>query len=261
MDYNSFVPDSTIVVNQANYFMTVPGRSSWGPRVIPDFEIIYQVEGRGLYKEKGKATVEMNEDEILLIPPGTEHTFSCPEGTTNVISCIHFQPSANGGGDVSAATFNAAAAPEIHRLFRKCADFYDWETPCGKRLLGFIVAEIWVLISALESPHASPAPVKLTLAKDYARAHFREQISRRDIAGFLDVTPEYLNSLFRRHLKTTPLAYIQAFRMQEAKELLRTTPMSVSEIARATGFQDPLYFSRVFKKATGISPSAFGKSI
>lgn len=63
--------------------------------------------------------------------------------------------------------------------------------------------------------------------------------------------------LFKRHYGTSPMAYFSELRMQRAKEWLGETAMSIKEIAWKLGFEDQLYFSRIFKKVSGISPSIY----
>ena len=57
------------------------------------------------------------------------------------------------------------------------------------------------------------------------------------------------------------MKYLTELRIEKAKELIATNSMSLSNIAQMTGFNDPLYFSRVFKKTTGIPPKEFQQSL
>ena len=63
--------------------------------------------------------------------------------------------------------------------------------------------------------------------------------------------------LFKKHYGSSPMAYFIELRIQRAKELLDSTGMSVKEVAWALGFEDQLYFSRIFKKVSGTSPTAY----
>jgi two-component system, response regulator YesN len=86
-------------------------------------------------------------------------------------------------------------------------------------------------------------------------------ISRKGIAKFVGITPEHLNHLFRQYTASTPMEYLTAIRLQAAKELLLNADLNVSEVAYQTGYNDPLYFSRVFKQKLGISPLKFAKRL
>jgi transcriptional regulator GlxA family with amidase domain len=76
------------------------------------------------------------------------------------------------------------------------------------------------------------------------------------ISGF---SPSTLNRAFRRAVGLPPSAYHLRLRIRKAADMLRTTDMSVTEIAGRTGFDDANYFARVFRKTMGISPVFIAK--
>lgn len=77
------------------------------------------------------------------------------------------------------------------------------------------------------------------------------------VAGELNLSPRYLSDLLKQETGKTAMELIHLFLISEAKNLLIGTSYSVSEIAYKLGFENPPYFSRLFKKETGISPSEF----
>lgn len=77
------------------------------------------------------------------------------------------------------------------------------------------------------------------------------------IAGKLNLSPRYLSDLLKQETGKTAIELIHLFLISEAKNLLTGTNYSVSEIAYKLGFENPPYFSRLFKKETGMSPSQF----
>ena len=68
------------------------------------------------------------------------------------------------------------------------------------------------------------------------------------------VSSQHLIRLFRKHLNSTPVGYINRTKVLHAIDLLRNTKLSVKEIAYELGFEDPNYFSRLFKREEGMSP-------
>jgi len=83
-----------------------------------------------------------------------------------------------------------------------------------------------------------------------------EDASMAEIYGRVDMSAAHLETLFRAAYGATPAAYRRNLRLRRARELLVTSQKNVGEVARATGFSDPLYFSRVFRRAFGATPSS-----
>jgi len=95
------------------------------------------------------------------------------------------------------------------------------------------------------------------LLADLAHEPRRTAFSIQAGLGTLGCSYGHLARLFRRTYGVTPLAYVNAQRIQRARRLLRDTALSVSEIAHRTGFDEISGFSRLFRKQTGMSPREF----
>lgn len=91
-------------------------------------------------------------------------------------------------------------------------------------------------------------------AKRYIDENYRENIDRNDVAAVTFVTPNYLSKLFKNNMNMNLREYINQLRVEEAKRLLLSTSMSVSEIASNVGYYNISYFSTVFHKLVGVSP-------
>lgn len=91
-------------------------------------------------------------------------------------------------------------------------------------------------------------------ADAYIREHFRENINREDVAAVACITPNYLSKQFRNKKGMNLREYINKIRIDEAKRLLLSTNLPVSEIAGMAGYDNISYFSTVFRKHTGMSP-------
>jgi signal transduction histidine kinase/AraC-like DNA-binding protein/ABC-type sugar transport system substrate-binding protein len=94
-------------------------------------------------------------------------------------------------------------------------------------------------------------------AMAYIHEHYADPISRTDLAQHVALSEDYLTACFRKELGVTPITYINRFRVHQAQQLLLHTGKSVTEIARDVGFSDSGYFSRVFRREVGLSPTGY----
>jgi AraC-type DNA-binding domain-containing proteins len=86
-------------------------------------------------------------------------------------------------------------------------------------------------------------------------------VSISEYAERLNITPPYLHKIIKRFTGKTPLTWINEAIVLEAKKLLCHTAMTINEIAAKVGINDPSYFSRLFKKQTGLAPVVFRERI
>lgn len=91
----------------------------------------------------------------------------------------------------------------------------------------------------------------------YLNANYPKEISGKTIEREFSCNFDYLNRVFKKTIGKTIFVYLNEIRIQHARELLSTTSMKVAAIAYRVGFQDECYFSKVFKKYTGVSPGQY----
>lgn len=93
---------------------------------------------------------------------------------------------------------------------------------------------------------------------DYIQAHYQEPINTKLLAGKFGLVPPYLSKLFQKYKGLSPNHYIQKIRLEKAEGLLKTCPeLMTKDVASMTGYTDPGYFSKAFKKWTGMYPSEY----
>ena len=81
------------------------------------------------------------------------------------------------------------------------------------------------------------------------------------LAQKLDLTPNYLSSLFSKEMGKTFSEYLEDYRMERARQLLKNTQMKVYEVASAVGYTDPKYFAKVFKQQCGKTPQEYRNGV
>lgn len=98
-------------------------------------------------------------------------------------------------------------------------------------------------------------------AVQYMHLRYNKPLSVTHISQYIGVERRRFAYLFERYTGMTPNHYLTSFRMKRSRELLRAHHYSVAEIAELVGYHDSFYFSRVFKKYNGVSPSDYRKKI
>ncbi|HZG86296.1 AraC family transcriptional regulator [Paenibacillus sp.] len=107
----------------------------------------------------------------------------------------------------------------------------------------------------------SKARMKVNALLDYIHQNYTNKMTGADIERIFECNYDYLNRMFRRMTGYTIVRYMNLVRIQHAKELIEATHLPVGEIGYLTGLEDPYYFSKLFKKYTGLSPLQYYKKM
>ena len=107
-----------------------------------------------------------------------------------------------------------------------------------------------------DATHLTVKRMKSMIHEFYQTGIMLDEISRK-----LDMTPEYLGTLFHRETGTTFSTYVKTYRIAKAKELLAGTNLKLYEIAERVGYSDAKYFSRIFREITGQLPTEYRRSV
>ena len=91
----------------------------------------------------------------------------------------------------------------------------------------------------------------------YISKNFTRNLTLDDVAGHVHLNPAYFSTLFKQSTGSSFKEYLNMVRVEESKRLLANTDYSIIDIALATGFEDQSYFSKVFKKYTGLTPKQY----
>jgi YesN/AraC family two-component response regulator len=98
---------------------------------------------------------------------------------------------------------------------------------------------------------------KIQQAVRYIKDNYRTDIRLAAVARESRLSPAHFSRIFKKVMSLSYRDYLNSQRITEAKDLLRTSAQSITEIATSLGFSDPTGFGRIFKKLTGHTPSAF----
>ena len=110
------------------------------------------------------------------------------------------------------------------------------------------------------SGQPSPKHEKINSVLSFLKSNFNEQLSLKEIAAKVGLSPCYLAHIFPQELGLSVMQYRKQLRLAAAKEMLRNTKLSITQIAYDLGWNDSNYFSFVFKNEAGLSPKSFRAS-
>ncbi|MFD2668386.1 helix-turn-helix domain-containing protein [Listeria grayi] len=83
----------------------------------------------------------------------------------------------------------------------------------------------------------------------------------KELTYQLNISQSYLSSIFKKYTQTSPIEYFIQLKIDQACKFMKLTDMKIYEIAKKVGYEDPYYFSRLFKKYMGLSPKVYRKQV
>ncbi len=110
------------------------------------------------------------------------------------------------------------------------------------------------LVAAIENQQDSRSPIVQNVL-DYMHANYNEELSLKTLSQRFHINPIYLGQLFQKEIGVVFSEYINHFRLEKAKELLKTTHLRAGEIGKMVGYSDTAYFYKQFKKHIGATPT------
>jgi len=149
---------------------------------------------------------------------------------------------------------------KFYRLFEELAACWDFSRQqnllkCRSMLMN-IIHELILYFQMHERTSKEQYIIDTVCA--YMEKNYSKKITLENLANLVNLNPTYLGYVFKTCMRMTPIEYLNQLKICTASKLLQEG-CSISEAAFITGFNDPFYFSKVFKKIKGISPREFTK--
>ncbi len=161
------------------------------------------------------------------------------------------------------SVFPCSATAQFGEIIRKA--LFDIQ-PANEFEEKYILQSTFYQIMSLHMQNIKRIPASATTAaqkmKTFIDGNYHHQIVIDDFARKNNYSRNYLYTLFKKEFAVSPQEYLLDLRIEKAKQLLKdpSGTFSVGETAYAVGFNDPLYFSRVFRKRVGLTPTQFRKN-
>lgn len=244
-------------MNEISYIGKHPLTFNVPNHVHDSWEFIYCTSGTGtLFFNDFK--LDYKEGEIVIIPPGFPHANQSTDGFTNI-----FINMLNASLSFKEPLIIADDASN-HILEAFNSVYYHYYSNIEKKSL--IISSLGMLILSYFVVHQESSDISTIVQKIEANILANFADCYYDLNDYLKqfyFSNDYIRKLFKRELGVTPNQYLIDKRLQTSTDLLgslNSDSNNISDIAVVCGFKDPLYFSRMFKKKYGISPTEYAKN-
>ena len=161
------------------------------------------------------------------------------------------------GFSESPAVFPSSPDTHANMNFRTLFDIFAKEDELRVHSLAATFLQILVSLS----PHHTKEKERRAITRSlrYINDFYTENIRIPDLAAMENISNSRYHAVFKAAMGMSPSAYIIGLRMRHARELLRTTDMSIKQIGSLVGYDDPHFFSKAFKLSVGVSPAEYRK--
>jgi AraC-like DNA-binding protein/mannose-6-phosphate isomerase-like protein (cupin superfamily) len=249
------------------------------------FEILIVLDGKQESIIERESYI-VNRGDILLIPPGFEHTNRCISNDSMTYFCAHFdidEPSLRIEMLKNCELIYTPASPFYQRLKSTLEKWYDRllvtnvETVKYKLQVQIVLFELLDVFADIVSQNhkilINESMTTTKYAKEIAAAikmNFKRSfidnevidnpIHIQPIIASLGISPNYGLEIFQKVYNMSPRKYLSQLKLQEAKILIQQPNVSLKEISNRLGYKNLSHFSRQFKRWTGLSPTEFRKN-
>ncbi len=267
-DVTDFPPEKMLQVNNCGTKQNYgPDYTLLRPRGRKDYYLLYVAKGWVGVEISGEV-VRLRSRHCAIFLPGIPQMLLFEKGGNPTIFYAHFT------GAMAEETMSAMelspvtlCAIDSHTMFEMLFNqmvqaflplklLKGRQPICVPKVNGLLLQLLDLLFQSIEQ-RARPEQDILTSAMLYMSEHFHEDVDLVKCAALAHLSVSRFSHLFTQKLGISPYKFVLSLRMDEAKELLLYSSMNVREICESVGFSDPSYFSRMFRKYTGYSPSAY----
>lgn len=241
-------------------YETERGRLKW-PSVAPIYYLFLTVRGKGELRISEDDSFSIQSGSLFLIRPGTQYEI-CGDSD---LTYLYISFMGTRAPDLTDHLHCTAQSP-VHHGHADCIPFWMQSLRRLNAYNANLIAESVLLytlsyltVEKKEDATAQPQSVIQSIL-DYMEHNYQDtSLNLKKVADIFGYTDKYLSHLFKQHVRINWRTYLNRLRIQHATALIDEGKTNMIELAQACGFEDALYFSKVFKKHTGKTPHGYIK--
>ena len=249
------------------HLYTRPKLPTHRPKGRLDFQLLYVASGKAhFYFGKGDEDTVVPAGNMVVYRPKEPQKYVYYGSEQTEVYWVHFT-----GNNVKNILRSYGIADGMHvihtgtsleftRIFKQMIQELHQCREDYKELLTLLLHQLLIHIHRqLAKTKNDYLDHEMELAMQYFNENYNVEISIEDYAASRGMSVSWFIRNFKQYTSTTPMQYIVSLRITNAQMLLETTSYNVTEIGNIVGYDNPLYFSRIFKKCKGVSPSEYRK--
>ena len=231
-----------------------------------DFQLLYLSQGRADHYWQGQ-WITLHAGQAFLYWPGMPQYYLYRADTPVICKWVHFSGTAaekllrDCGMRPEAPVMEIGDDAEISLLYDRLIREAQLKPPCyqalSQALLYQIVALMGRKMAILQDEAGYQLRQKLMRAVEYMHSHYGDPQSLDAYAAQCGMSRFRFAHAFRLHMGQSPYAYLTRLRLEHARELLAGSDLKIADVARACGYENPLYFSRLFSQRFQLSPTRY----
>ena len=241
--------------------------STANPKGSDDYQLLYVSSGKVRFYFDGQERV-ISQNNMILYRPGEPQIYYQESNDKAELYWVHFA-----GSDVEQMlesyqisknqnVFYVGTKQNFPWLYNQMIQELQLKRVNFDNALILNLQQIFLSMNRYRQ-EKSNADAEMSMLIEHAIHYFHENYNQNivieDYAREHNVTPHWFTQNFKKITKSTPMQYIIALRIKNAMDLLENTDYSIVQVAEAVGYDNSLYFSRIFKKCIGMSPSDYKK--
>lgn len=260
---NDFSQNIDAMVYTCGYENCVPGHS-YGPALRSGYLIHLVLEGKGMFKTNDKV-YRLSAGEAFLITPGSLIYYKADDHEPWTYTWIGFQgikikPYLSRTSLLEHPVFNHTVDEGFLRCHEKMYEAYQLSENRDLIMNSILYQYLFLLAQKFPNNSNSPEIKRIEYVEEalkYIETNYFWEITVQSIADFLNIDRSYLHRLFKSSVGVSIKEYLLNFRIKRACDLLIHTDLPISTISRSVGYEDSLYFSRLFKNKKSVSPKEY----
>lgn len=259
------VVDRYLVINCVGVSVLTRPFTTYRPSGRRDYYLMLLDQG-SLDMVLGGQVTTIQPGHVALFHPGEETWYIKRDDSELVYYWVHFtgygaDEILAGCGLAKSGLYYTGLRQEFSESFREIFQNYIERDSCHEldaaaQLAGILV-QIRRSLDELASTRRTLMAGKLKESLNFIHRHYSQTISVRDLANLEHLSSSRYCALFRQHMGISPQNFIIELRLRMAADLMMKTDLSLKQISRMVGYDDQLYFSRLFRSKRGLSPRQY----